>query len=67
MVGGALLRRQRTVNPPNAPARYNLLHSSLRPALRAERYDGNDEAGLILQPSIVIFMVLGGLSSVVAG
>jgi hypothetical protein len=47
----ALLREQRTVNPPIVPARYNFLYSSSRPALRAAACGGRPRpAG---QPHIV--------------
>jgi hypothetical protein len=40
-----LLREQRTVNPPIAPARYNFLYSSSRPALRAANIRGEPLSG----------------------
>jgi hypothetical protein len=48
-VGCSVQRRsfwkQRTVNPPIAPARYNFLYSSSRPALRAAVSGGRPRAG----------------------
>jgi hypothetical protein len=38
--GRRSFRKQRTVDPPIALARYNLLYSSSRPALRAAAYGG---------------------------
>jgi hypothetical protein len=37
---GQSFRKQRTVNPPIAPTRYNFLYSSSRPALRAAAFGG---------------------------
>ena len=38
-------RKQRTVNPPIVPARYNYLYSSSRPALRAAACQGPGKVG----------------------
>jgi hypothetical protein len=38
--GQRLFRKQRTVNPPIVPARYNFLYASSRPALRAAAAGG---------------------------
>jgi hypothetical protein len=43
--GGRSLRKQRTVNPPIAPTRYNFLYSSSRPALRTAACGGRPRAG----------------------
>jgi hypothetical protein len=52
--GRPSFRKQRTVNPPTGPTRYNFLYASSRPALRAacgrpparQRHDGHWGAGL---------------------
>jgi hypothetical protein len=51
-------QKQRTVNPPIAPPRYNFLYASSRPALRAasgcpparQRHDGHRGIGLTVSP-----------------
>ena len=43
--GGRSFRKQRTVNPPIVPTRYNFLYSSSRPALRAAACGGRPRAG----------------------
>ena len=44
--GSRSLPKQRTVNPPIVPARYNFLHASSRPALRAAACGGHRGTGL---------------------
>jgi hypothetical protein len=43
--GRRSFRKRRTVNPPIAPARYDFLYSSSRPALRAAACGGRPRAG----------------------